>query len=217
MINGADNHRLRSLTTPRAAAVAGIVFAVLFATALVLMRLAIPETISGETDWIERGSEELSVALVLMPLAGIAFLWFVGVIRDQLGAAEDKFFSTVLLGSGLLFLAMVFMSVAVAGGIVTGAQALPAGALDEDVIIFGRAVMLQISNVYALRMAGVFMTSLATIWFRTGLMPRWLAIVTYALAVVLLLVINLSLWITLVFPVWVFVVSAFILVRQLRG
>jgi hypothetical protein len=217
MVNGADNNRLRSLTTPRAAAVAGIVFALLFATALVLMRLAIPETISGETDWIERGSEELSVALLLMPLAGIAFLWFVGVIRDQLGAAEDKFFSTVLLGSGLLFLAMVFMSVALAGGMLTGARALPAGALDDDVIIFGRAVMLQISNVYALRMAGLFMTSLGTIWFRTGLMPRWLAVATYALAAVLLLVINLSLWITLVFPAWVFFVSAFILVRQLRG
>ena len=43
-----------------------------------------------------------------MPFAGIAFLWFIGVVRDQLGEVEDRLFSTVFLGSGLLFLAMLF-------------------------------------------------------------------------------------------------------------
>lgn len=33
--------------------------------------------------------------------AGIAFLWFIGVIRDRSGAHEDRFFATVFLGSGL--------------------------------------------------------------------------------------------------------------------
>lgn len=77
--------------------------------------------------------------------------------------------------------------------------------------------MLQVSNVYALRMAGVFMISLGTIWLRTGLMPRWLVALTYLLAVVLLFAINLSLWITLVFPIWVLAVSVLILLRTLRA
>ena len=58
------------------------------------------------------------------------------------------------------------------------------------------------------------MISLTTIWIRTRLMPRWLAVVTYLLAVVLLLVVSRSLWITLVFPAWVCGVSMFILVRN---
>ena len=73
--------------------------------------------------------------------------------------------------------------------------------------------MLRISNVYALRMDGVFMISLATIWLRTGLMPRWLAVLSYALALTLLVVVNLSLWVTLLFPAWALAVSSLLLVR----
>jgi hypothetical protein len=97
---------------------------------------------------------------------------------------------------------------AIAGGILSSALR----GIQNDVIVFGRDVMLQISNVYALRMAGVFMISLGTIWWRTGLMPRWLAIITFLLALTLLLVSNLSLWIVLIFPGWVFLISILILI-----
>ncbi len=73
--------------------------------------------------------------------------------------------------------------------------------------------MLQISNVYALRMAGVFMISLGTIWLRTGLMKRWTVAVTWALALALLVMISFSLWVTLIFPVWVFLISVLILLN----
>ena len=52
---------------------------------------------------------------MLMPFAGIAFLWFIGVVRDGFGRFEDKFFSSVFIGSGLLFLAMMFVASAVVG------------------------------------------------------------------------------------------------------
>ena len=42
-------------------------------------------------------------ALDLVPFAGIAFLWFIGVLRSRLGKLEDQFFATVMLTSGLLF------------------------------------------------------------------------------------------------------------------
>jgi hypothetical protein len=80
-----------------------------------------------------------------------------------------------------------------------------------------RTVMYRITNVYAIRMAGVFMISLGTIWVRTRLMPRWLAFLTYALALGLLLIISSSLWVTLIFPAWVGVVSAYILTTNLRS
>src|SRR6266704_345493 len=108
----------QALKTPRAAAVAGIVFAVLFTTSIVLIRLALPEDLRGTSAaaWLQGNAATVSLALTLVPFAGIAFLWFMGVVRDRLGTLEDQFFSTVFFGSGLLFLAMIFASAAVAGG-----------------------------------------------------------------------------------------------------
>jgi hypothetical protein len=74
---------------------------------------------------------------------------------------------------------MVFISMAIASGILTTYLMISGETPDFTVIYFGRALMLHISNVYALRMAGVTMISLAVIWIRTGLMPRWLAVVTH--------------------------------------
>ena len=107
----------------------------------------------------------------------------------------------------------VFVSSAIAGGLlVYGGTKAPA----EDVAVFGRVLMLQISNIYALRMAGVFMISLGTIWLRTGLMKRWTVAVTWGLALVLLVLISLSLWVTLIFPVWVFLISVLILLNPAK-
>jgi hypothetical protein len=64
-------------------------------------------------------------------------------------------------------------------------------------------------------MAGVTMISLGTIWMRTGLMPRWLALVTFSLALVLLLVVNFSAWFTLAYPAWVTLISLYILWMRL--
>jgi hypothetical protein len=210
-------NELRRLTSPRAAALAGILFAILFTISLVLLRTALPETLTSETAWVERGAQQISVALGLMPFAGISFLWFIGVVRDRLGGFEDQLFATVFFGSSLLFLAMVFVASAIAGGILASARISADELLQREVVFFGRAVMLQITNVYALRMAGVFMISLGTIWWRTGLMPRWLAIITLLLALSLLLVSNLSLWVTLIFPAWVFMISLFILLRNVQA
>ena len=101
-----DLHRL---TTPRAAAVAGVVFALLFGAVLILIRTKMPEGVEGSAQWLTSRRTGIVTATVLMPFAGISFLWFMGVVRDGLGQYEDRFFSTVFLGSGLLFLAMMFV------------------------------------------------------------------------------------------------------------
>ena len=204
---------IRRLTTPRSASLAGILFAVLFGSSLMLLRIALPQDLTTDTSWMEQSTGRIELALKLMPFAGITFLWFVGVVRDRLGEFEDQFFSTVFYGSSLLFMGMVFVSMAIAGGILSSARQ----GLQNDVLVFGRDVMIQISNVYALRMAGVFMISLGTIWWRTGLMPRWLAIGTLLLALTLLLVNSLSFWVALIFPGWVFLISLLILVWKYRA
>ena len=206
---------LRRLTTPRAAALAGVLFAVLCGTSILLMAL-LPRDPGSDGEWIRQGETQVRLALTLTPFAGIAFLWFIGVVRDRFGDLEDRFFSTVLLGSGLLFLAMYFAAMSIAGGLVSS-PAAEGPAYTVEVVRFGRSIMVQTFNVFALKMAGAFMISLGIMWLRTGLMPRWLAVVTWLGAAVLILTVSQNLFLFLVFPGWVLLVSVVHLLRARRG
>ena len=217
MAKATKNLTKGELKTPRAAAVAGIIFAVLSVTTQVLIRLSIPTDTSDTGAWLSGQASTVSLALSLVPFAGIAFLWFMGVVRDRLGHLEDQFFSTVFFGSGLLYISLTFVAAALAGSLLADTALRPGNAAAAITYSFGRLAMYQISNVYARRMSGVFMISLGTIWLRTGTMPRWLAFISYALALLLLVSINLSIWFTLIFPAWVFVISIYILVGNLRN
>jgi hypothetical protein len=95
------------------------------------------------------------VALNLVPFAGIAFLWFIGVVRDRFGSREDRFFATVFFGSGILFLAMFFAASAVAGGMIVVLNAAPKQMIESGAYAFGRAIIAEVLNVFALKMAGV--------------------------------------------------------------
>jgi hypothetical protein len=201
------------LTTPRAAAVAGVLFALLFGATLILIRVKMPEGVGDSTEWLDSQTDGISAATKLMPFAGITFLWFIGVVRDNLGRYEDRFFASVLLGSGLLFLAMMFVSTAVAAALVATNAGVTDPAAHVAVIAFGKMIVVSAAKTYAIRMAAVFMISLATIWLKTGLMPRWLVAVSYLVALGLLIAGDVSMWLTLAFPVWVLVVSALILLR----
>jgi hypothetical protein len=105
------------LKTPRAAAIAGIVFSVLMISGLLLIRLSVRASPLEEGTWLRTSSGAVAHSLYLVPFAGIAFLWFIGVLRDRLGEIEDRFVGTVFFGSGLLFLAMIFTSAAVTLGV----------------------------------------------------------------------------------------------------
>jgi hypothetical protein len=207
----------QKLKTPRAAALAGILFAVLFSSSVVLIWLAVPANPADGGVWLKNRAGTVSLALSLLPFAGIAFLWFMGVVRDRIGYLEDQFFSTVFFGSGLLFLATTFVSAALAGGVLATYAVEPSRLIDSGVYTFVRAVTYRITSVYAVKMAGVFMISLATIWVRTRVIPRWLALLTYVLALGLLLSIGSSLWVMLIFPAWVCAVSVYILVLNLHS
>ncbi len=192
---------------------AGVLFALLFGATLILIRVKMPEGVGDSTEWLDSQRDGISTATKLMPFAGITFLWFIGVVRDNLGRYEDRFFASVLLGSGLLFLAMMFVSTAVAAALVATNAGVTDPAAHVEVIAFGRMIVVSAAKTYAIRMAAVSMISLATIWLKTGLMPRWLVAVSYLVALGLLIAGDVSMWLTLAFPVWVLVVSALILFR----
>jgi hypothetical protein len=207
-----------SLRTPRAAGVAGIIFSVLLGIALVLIRLSVPSGAADAGAWLtdpgRRGS--VAVALNLVPFAGIAFLWFIGVIRDRIGDHEDRFFSTVFLGSGLVFIAMLFVAAAVAGGLLAD-PAIRAGRVPAAGLWgLERRITFTVLNVYAIRMGAVFILSTTTIGLRTGIIPKWLTVAGYVAALILLLGVSISTWVNLILPVWAFVLSLHILVSAGR-
>jgi hypothetical protein len=199
------------LTTPRAAAIAGILFSVLLITSLLLVRLSVPVSPQDAGVWLADNWKTVSLALNLVPFAGIAFLWFIGVVRDRLGVHEDRLFATVFLGSGLMFLAMLFASAAIAGGILIIYGTTPGMLIASGIYTFGRTITYVIMNVYAMKMAGVFMISTCSLSLRTGIFPRWMAYLGLALALFLLLSISTFSYAPLVFPLWVLLISVHIL------
>jgi hypothetical protein len=201
----------RHWRTRRSAAVAGLVFAVLLITAMVMMRLALADNSlqSMRTDTESRRLVRWSLQLV--PFAGIAFLWFIGVVRDQLGDVEDRLFSTVFLGSGLLFLAMLFAGAASSSSVL---ELSTRPSPDLEVWAFGRDSTQTLVSVYAMRMAAVFTLSVSSVGLRTRAIPRWVAYLGFASALVLLVAAGEHKWTQLVFPSWVLLVSIVILLTR---
>lgn len=204
------------LTTPRAAALAGIVFSLLYMTSLVLIYRTIPTDPQEAGAWLESGRRTVDLALYLLPFAGIAFLWFIGVLRDRLGVLEDRFFATVFLGSGLLFLAMLFVAGGLAAGVMISYRVDPDRLMGSGIFTFARAAVYQIVNIYGQKMAGVFMISTSTIALRSAIFPRWMAFLGFGLALVLLFSVGHLPWTPLVFPLWVLLISGHILLANLK-
>jgi hypothetical protein len=207
----------RQLRTPRAAAVAGIIFSVLLISALVLVRISAPAHPQVPGAWLTDPHRRAAVAIALnlVPFAGIAFLWFIGVIRDRVGEREDRFFATVFLGSGLLFVGMLFVATAVAAGLI--ATASSSGVHDPGAIGLARNATQTLVDVYAMRMAAVFTLTTVTIARRTEIVSRWLTLAGVLTAVVLLVGIGFSPWVELLFPVWILALSVDILRASLKA
>jgi hypothetical protein len=207
----------RRLKTPRSAAIAGIVFAAVSIAGQLLMRSAVPADPLAPAAEVVNHAQTISRALNLAPFAGIAFLWFIAVLRDHLGELEDRFFATVVLGSGLLYIAMYFASAALAGGLLAGLRNGTENLVQSGAYATCRAQINQMMEIYATKVAGVFMLSTSTVALRTRIVPRWMIYVGYALALFLLLTIGTIDWTPIVFPLWVLLMSVRILMEKLRG
>ena len=205
------------LRTPRAAAIAGIVFSILLITSLWLLWISVPADPLETGAWLAISSARVTFALNLVPFAGIAFMWFLGVLRDRLGAREDKFFATVFLGSGLMFLGMLFVAASAAAGLILAYTAAPNALPDRTAFTFARAFAYDVMRIYAFKMAAVFTITTSTLALRTRFTARWIAVVGYASAAVILFGSGYLDWVLLVFPCWILLVSTYILIDNLRG
>jgi len=198
----------QALTPPRAAAIAGLLFSLLMIISLGIIRLALPSVPEEQRAANPAFDTAVTVALHLVPFAGLAFLWFLGVLRDRMGPAEDRFFATLFLGSGLLFVTCLFASAAVAGAVLGSTHA---PSITSEIYDFARQVCYAFLNIFGIKMAGVFTFSTCVIALRTAIFPRWIAFSGFACGLVLLLVTSHWLWIAMLFPLWTILVSTYIL------
>lgn len=205
------------LRTPRAAAIAGILFSILLIAIFGLFRNSVPANPLESGAWLTTDTGTVAFGLNLIPFAGIAFLWFIGVLRDRLGAKEDRFFATVYFGSALLYLAMLFAAAALIGALIlVAASTDPNQLVSSSAFRLTRATIYILLNVYATKMATVFMISTSTVVIHTAIAPRWTAILGYVLAIILLVGTYYSTWPIIVLPIWVLLLSIIILIDNMR-
>jgi len=193
------------------AAIAGILFALLGGAAQWLVLGPLSMSDAELSDWLAAdpaSSATLRLALNLAALASIMFLWFVAVVRRRIGVREDRFFGSVFFGSGLTFLAVwvVGMALIAAPGL-SGADAAVVAAAPASLIAGAKALLV----IMLPRFQAVFVLSTSTIFLRTGVAPRWLAVVGYLFGAALFVVPVIGYSTALLFQPWVLIVSVSLL------
>lgn len=207
------------------AALAGLLFALLFTVGFVLLDRQ-PDHSASADELLDfyRGPDGralLVAGVYVVPLAGLCFLWFVAAARQRLSLMarrEDALLATVQLTAGVLFVAMIFVAAAAS---VTGVASVRVGGLDDaDVVTqlrtmntYGEALLM----IYAFRTAAVFIVVSTTRAWKARLFPRWFVVVGYVAALLLLVSLTYARVVVLVVPVWVAATSVIILFRRAHG
>jgi hypothetical protein len=122
----------------------------------------------------------------------------------------------VFLGSGLLFLAMLFAAGALIGAIILAFTIAPEQLIHSATFHFARAAAYSIVNVYMIKVAAVFVITTSTVAIYTQFAPRWIALIGYLLSVLLVFGGYFVDWTIVAFPAWVLLLSLYILVDNLR-
>jgi hypothetical protein len=206
----------------RMSALAGIVFAVLFVVAMVLVQraptLRDPDPVH-EAFHAGGGDTLATLGLTVVPFAGIALLWHLSATRAMFQAVPRPFSPVqawLQMAAGLLFLCMMFVGSAAVGAVsllgVFEVTPLPAPDTARALAAVGYGLMF----VFGGRMAGMYMITTIGMAGAAGLLPRWLAVIGYLAAAFLLVSTTYHPLVLLVFPAWVVVVSVVLLVRAGR-
>jgi hypothetical protein len=194
----------------------GIAFAVLFLASLALLARApgahasdanlVAFYASGEQRWM------LLSGLYVLPLAAVAFLWFIAALRqwvEMSSSTSDYLLATVQLLSGVGFITLTF---AAAGAATIAASSVELANLPVDPIVarqfplYSRTLLI----IFGMRMAAIFVTTTAKLGHEAQVFPRWLVFGSYGVAGALFLVATLNVWLVVVFPLWVLVLSGMI-------
>lgn len=207
--------RPRRARSIEAAAVAGVVYGVLTLIALSLFNRSPRLSLEEEqiTAWYDDpgNRSSLLLGLNLAAVSSIAFLWFVAVIRRRIGDREDRFFSTVFFGSAIAYVVTWLLAAAMVAAPAVAVTLLDAATISPASATLAGGEAAAVLLVVAPRLQAVFVLSTTTIVLRTGVLPRWFAMLGYAVGAVLMLVPVISRPIGVTFPIWVLATSVALL------
>jgi hypothetical protein len=198
----------------------GVAFAAIFVVALLsFTRTPTIDASDAELTAYYSGDNQRLLqlgGLYLLPLAAVAFLWFVAALREWVVCSArpiDHVMSTVQMLSGVGFITLAFAAAGAATvvSLSSDQSALPIDAtLARQFPLYGRTLLI----VFGMRMAAMFVMSTAKIGHGAGLYPQWFVIGSAVVAAALFLVATLNVWLVLVFPLWILVLSAVIWQRS---
>ena len=220
------NHRVRrrAATSPtvklaRLSSLTGILFAVLFVVALILVHTT-PTLSASDADitafYNSSSTALVTVGIYLIPLGGIAFLWHAHTTRLLIksrtpspAAIQDG----LQLVSGILFVVLLFAGTASAGSVALLKDLTSAPLPSADFVRGMLAVGYGMVFIYSLRGAGMYVLTTTALLREAAIMPKWLSLVSYLLAAFLLLSTLMHPAAMLLFPAWVIVAGLVVFIR----
>ncbi|WP_375493496.1 hypothetical protein [uncultured Jatrophihabitans sp.] len=210
--NGTQRHaRLVALTS--------LIFSVTFVLALLLVDSSphLTDLAAAFTAFYDHGSTALvTTGLYLVPFAGIAFLWNMTALRQLISnrtvTSGSMPYALQLLG-GVVFVVLLFTGTATAGGVALltelGSTALPPVDVTRALLAIGYGMVF----VYSVRGAGMFVITSTTLLLRATLMPRWVAVLSYLAATVMLISTTLNPAVVLLLPCWAVLIGVLVVIR----
>jgi hypothetical protein len=217
-LSGAAVGRARRARSIEAASIAGVAYSVLTILALIQFSRYPSLAVGDEelTAWFDDDAHQawLIGALALASIGSIAFLWFVAVIRRRLGDLEDKFFATVFLGSGIVYVAVWLTGAAALAAPAVAMTQLDAGTVSAGSATLAGGLGTSLILVVAPRLQAVFIFTTSTVIMRSRVLPSPLAIVGYITGLLLFVAPLVLQPMGLLFPIWVFIVSVVLLLRR---
>jgi hypothetical protein len=171
--------------------IAAIVFAVTFVLGFLMVSDS-PDGDASNLKWIryyaDSGNRRMVViGVILLTLAAIAFLIFLGILREWLrgAAAGSTWIATVTFASGVVFVAMVGVFAlgqgSVAASINFGDAPVPRDAdIMRTFVSAGFGALL----LFGATTAGLLTFTTSLLSGRAGLLPRWLVVSGYVAAVI---------------------------------
>lgn len=200
-------------------ALLGIAFAILVLASYLILTRA-PGIEASNEEYMEFYSSSdrrwaIVAGLYLMPFAGIAFLWFVVLLRMWISKSAtrvDELFSNVQLVSGIIYLALFFASAASISVLAASAEFSSASIDPETARSFthlGWGLVL----VFSMRMAAIFVITTSSLARRHGFLPTWFVVLGYLVGLFLLLSAVLTTLLILVLPLWVLGLGTLLLIR----
>lgn len=203
--------------------VVGAIFSILFLISLWLLHEA-PKAVEEDQAFVDFYSGDdrrkiMAVGLYLLPFSAVAFIWFIASLRQWVARSQrpgSQMFGTVQLLSGIGFITLALASAA-ASTVPAALVDLGYDEIDPDMArefpLYGNALLL----VFGVRMSAIFVMSTAKIGRASGFMPRWFGIASVVVAAVLFLSYSLSVWLVVVFPIWVLALGMLIIYHAYRS